>query len=188
MNDDSKLKMDKDYHKSKENKSIIEKNIKIDRIKQRYPYCIVWTPLPCISWFFPSIGHVGICDSEGIIYDFAGPYFVSIDNMTFGNPTKYVSLELNQKQINEYDKMIEESRNNYEKQMYNLITNNCHSFVANVLNRINYKGRNNYSMFDIWWFFSTKSKYLSWIDLLKSYSGFIVIVLLCYIFYSLLKF
>jgi hypothetical protein len=26
-----------------------------------YPFCIVWTPLPLISWFLPFIGHVGIC-------------------------------------------------------------------------------------------------------------------------------
>jgi Protein of unknown function (DUF778) len=27
----------------------------------RFPYCIVWTPLPVISWFLPFIGHAGIC-------------------------------------------------------------------------------------------------------------------------------
>ena len=34
---------------------------KIDKINQRYPFCIVWTPLPLISWFIPIIGHTGIC-------------------------------------------------------------------------------------------------------------------------------
>lgn len=34
---------------------------KIDIKNNRYPYCIVWTPLPCISWFLPFIGHTGIC-------------------------------------------------------------------------------------------------------------------------------
>lgn len=29
--------------------------------RNRYPYCIVWTPLPLISWFLPMIGHTGIC-------------------------------------------------------------------------------------------------------------------------------
>lgn len=33
----------------------------IDKIHQRYPYCIVWTPLPLISYIFPFIGHTGIC-------------------------------------------------------------------------------------------------------------------------------
>lgn len=42
-----------------ENSKIIKQ--KIDTKNQRYPYCIVWTPLPCISWFLPFIGHTGIC-------------------------------------------------------------------------------------------------------------------------------
>jgi hypothetical protein len=42
-----------------ENKPILKPQIDI---KQNiYPYCIVWTPLPVLSWFFPFIGHTGIC-------------------------------------------------------------------------------------------------------------------------------
>ncbi len=46
-------------------------------------------------WFFPFIGHMGICTSSGVIRDFAGPYFVSEDNMAFGNPTRYLQLDPN---------------------------------------------------------------------------------------------
>lgn len=28
----------------------------IDKERSRYPYCIVWTPLPIITWFLPPIG------------------------------------------------------------------------------------------------------------------------------------
>ncbi|XP_026144192.1 transmembrane protein 222 isoform X1 [Carassius auratus] len=55
-------------------------NIAFERIDpsiSRYPYCIVWTPIPVLSWLFPFIGHMGICTSTGVIRDFAGPYFVS---------------------------------------------------------------------------------------------------------------
>lgn len=34
---------------------------KIDPDILRFPYCIVWRPLPFISWFLPIIGHTGIC-------------------------------------------------------------------------------------------------------------------------------
>uniref|UniRef100_A0AAR2JGA6 Transmembrane protein 222a n=1 Tax=Pygocentrus nattereri TaxID=42514 RepID=A0AAR2JGA6_PYGNA len=51
---------------------------KIDPNSSRYPYCIVWTPIPVLSWLFPFIGHMGICTSSGVIRDFAGPYFVSV--------------------------------------------------------------------------------------------------------------
>lgn len=38
-------------------------------------------PFPALfayRWFFPIIGHMGICTSTGVIRDFAGPYFVSV--------------------------------------------------------------------------------------------------------------
>jgi hypothetical protein len=33
----------------------------LDIKRNRFPFCIVWTPLPLISWFLPIIGHTGIC-------------------------------------------------------------------------------------------------------------------------------
>ena len=66
---------------------------KVDHERQRYPACIVWTPIPCLTWLFPFIGHMGIATSEGVIRDFAGPYYVSEDNMAFGVPTKYWPLD-----------------------------------------------------------------------------------------------
>lgn len=44
---------------------------------ERAPMSIVWTTLPGISAVLPLIGHVGIADSKGVIYDFSGPYQVS---------------------------------------------------------------------------------------------------------------
>lgn len=35
---------------------------------------------------------MGIAYSNGIIRDFAGPYYVSEDEMTFGKPTRYWQL------------------------------------------------------------------------------------------------
>ena len=46
--------------------------------KNLYPHCILWSPLPPITWILPFIGHTGISDSEGVIYDFAGPYTIGI--------------------------------------------------------------------------------------------------------------
>ena len=73
--------------------SIIEDNLQIDINRSRFPYCIVWTPIPVLTWLIPIIGHMGIATSAGIIHDFAGPYFVSEDNMAFGKPTKYWKLD-----------------------------------------------------------------------------------------------
>lgn len=36
---------------------------------------------------------MGICTSSGVVRDFAGPYYVSEDNMGFGKPVKYWQLD-----------------------------------------------------------------------------------------------
>ena len=79
---------------------------KIDPSKARFPFCIVWTPLPLISWIFPFIGHTGICTSDGVIHDFAGPYYVSVDDMAFGEPHKYVPLRIEKGREAEWDHAI----------------------------------------------------------------------------------
>lgn len=40
----------------------------------------------------PFIGHIGICREDGVILDFAGPNFVSVDNFAFGAVTRYIQL------------------------------------------------------------------------------------------------
>lgn len=64
----------------------------IDPRRARFPCCIVWTPLPVISWLVPFIGHVGICREDGVILDFAGPNFVCVDNFAFGAVTCYLQI------------------------------------------------------------------------------------------------
>lgn len=44
---------------------------------ERYPQSVVWTTLPGISALLPWVGHVGIADSRGVVYDFSGPYRVT---------------------------------------------------------------------------------------------------------------
>ena len=53
-----------------------------------YPYSIVWTPIPIITWVLPFVGHMGVCSSDGTIHDFAGPYYISVGNLAFGSPTR----------------------------------------------------------------------------------------------------
>jgi hypothetical protein len=61
----------------------------------RYPFALVWTPIPFISWLLPFVGHLGICDSRGVAYDFAGPYSIGVDDLSFGQATRYLVLDPN---------------------------------------------------------------------------------------------
>ena len=53
-------------------------NDQIDVQHDRYPHSIVWTPIPLLTWLFPCVGHMGIARTDGVIRDFAGPYYVSV--------------------------------------------------------------------------------------------------------------
>ncbi|XP_020677623.1 protein RTE1-HOMOLOG isoform X1 [Dendrobium catenatum] len=128
----------------------------IDPRKARFPCCIVWTPLPLISWLVPFIGHIGICREDGVILDFAGPHFVSVDHFNFGSVTRYIqlsreegslstnladspkneALESNEKMT--WDDALRKSTQDFQHRSYSLFTCNCHCFVANCLNRMSY--------------------------------------------------
>ncbi|XP_047503860.1 transmembrane protein 222 [Pieris napi] len=149
----------------------------IDHSRARYPYCIVWTPIPVLTWLFPFLGHMGICMSNGIIRDFAGPYFVSEDLMAFGNPTKYWQLSP-QKASNGpagWDAGVIEASEIYKKRMHIIFYDNCHSHVATALNTMNYGGCKNWNMVKLAFYMIPYSKYVSFAALLKTWLPFCLI-------------
>lgn len=91
----------------------------MDVPKSRFPFCIVWCPIPVLTWLFPFIGHMGIGTSKGVIRDFAGPYFVSEDDFAFGRPTKYWKLDPNKASggLRGWDEGIEKASIVYCKRM-----------------------------------------------------------------------
>ncbi len=110
----------------------------INHNKHRYPFCIVWSPIPLITWIFPFIGHTGICDSQGVIHDFAGPYTITVDQFAFGVPTRYLVLSPELCVDQEWDGAVESGCNVYKGRMHNLFCDNCHSHVAECLNKMRY--------------------------------------------------
>lgn len=46
--------------------------------KDHFPMCIVWMPLPVLTWLIPFVGHVGITTSQGTIHDFAGSHYINV--------------------------------------------------------------------------------------------------------------
>ena len=142
-----------------------------------FPLCIVWTPLPCFTQLIPIIGHTGIGDSKGVTHDFAGPYYISVNDLAFGETHKYVVLDLEGVTQQDYDSAIMKADNVYKKRMHNICCDNCHSHVARVLNILEYQGRTNYTMIDIWWMCLVKSKYVSVMHILFTYVLWIFIAI-----------
>ncbi|XP_062605804.1 transmembrane protein 222-like [Saccostrea cucullata] len=150
--------------------------VRIDHNKCRYPHCIVWTPIPCLTWLFPFIGHMGIATSTGVIRDFAGPYFVSEDDMAFGRPTKYWQLDLNNvpKGKEKWDKSVAEASEEYKHRMHNLCCDNCHSHVAMALNLMNYNNKSSYNMVVLCLLMLIHGKYVSVCGFLKTWLPFLI--------------
>ncbi|KAK9948504.1 hypothetical protein M0R45_004076 [Rubus argutus] len=132
--------------------------LQIDPRRARFPCCIVWTPLPVISWLIPFVGHIGICREDGVILDFAGPNFVSVDDFAFGAATRYIQISKEKccaipcpseheavlhddpgRDILTWDDALRKGTQEFQHRSYNIFTCNCHSFVANSLNRLGFR-------------------------------------------------
>ncbi|XP_071446146.1 transmembrane protein 222 [Hetaerina americana] len=154
----------------------------IDHVKLKYPFCIVWTPIPILTWLFPVIGHMGIATSKGVIRDFAGPYVVSEDRMAFGNPTKYWQLTPSRAKggASGWDSAVFSASEEYKTRMHNLCFDNCHSHVAYALTLMNYND-SKWNMVKVWFLFTLNSSYISFLDWIKTWLPFLilVIVILC---------
>uniref|UniRef100_A0A4W5RYN5 Transmembrane protein 222a n=1 Tax=Hucho hucho TaxID=62062 RepID=A0A4W5RYN5_9TELE len=151
---------------------------KIDRNNSRYPYCIVWTPIPILSWLLPFIGHMGICTSAGVIRDFAGSYLVSKDNMAFGRPTKYWKLDVDKvcgTGSAAWDKAVHDASEEYKCRPHNLCCDNCHSHVARALNLMRYDNRTSWNMVNLCLQSLIHGKHVSCVSFLKTWLPFLML-------------
>eukprot|EP00898_Chlorokybus_atmophyticus_P006798 jgi/Chlat1/7119/Chrsp57S09123 len=79
--------------------------------------------------------------SDGVILDFAGHYYVSVDQFAFGAPLRYMRLDpaqANEGRVEDWDSQLRSRARQYQHVTYNILTSNCHSFVAHCLNNMNY--------------------------------------------------
>ncbi|KZV25959.1 hypothetical protein F511_08904 [Dorcoceras hygrometricum] len=172
-------------------------SVQIDPKSSRFPCCIVWSPLPLLSCLFPCIGHVGICREDGVILDFAGPNFVCVDNFTFGSPTRYIQLNREQcyssinsldhesedesmengggSDILTWDDALRKSTQEYQHHSYNLFTCNCHSFVANCLNRLKFQ-TGGWNVVNLAILIFLKGQWVSKIAIMRTYLPFFLLV------------
>lgn len=115
-----------------------------------------------------------------MIYDFAGPYFVSRDEMAFGWPTRYLNMrkKSNGKRrdivsAKRWDDGIIAAIQVYQTMMYNFFCNNCHSFAARALNNV-YSGGYNMAVICLYVFLF--GRFTSFGGLLYSFGPFLFIM------------
>ena len=154
---------------------------RIDPANARFPYCVVWSPLGCLTWLLPFVGHTGICDSEGVIYDFGGPYYIGRDKFTFGAATKYLQLDPTKCKEMGWDEAIRAANQVYCKRMHNICLDNCHHHCAEALNKMAYDGKR-HTMFGIGARMFFFGKFTGGIGFLRTYVPFFIIVAIVVLF------
>ena len=102
----------------------------------RFRCAIVWSPIPGLTWFLPFVGHMGVCDSEGNIFDFGGP--VNKNNFMFGNPTRFIRCQPSD--VSEWDTAVRSANCEFRKHSHDIVMDNCHHHVAHALNELRYGG------------------------------------------------
>lgn len=150
----------------------------VDVSRSRFPFALVWSPLPGITACVPVVGHMGICDSRGVIYDFGGPYYISVDSMSFGAPYLYFELDpadclgpagsetprgsaTPAAAALRWDTAVDAANDDFSRKMHNIVLQNCHHHAASVLNTLGYRGRRNWGQVGIATLVITQGKWVS---------------------------
>ncbi|CAG9576692.1 conserved hypothetical protein [Leishmania major strain Friedlin] len=178
----------------------------IDPVRERYPFCIVWSPIPVLSWILPFVGHTAVCDSQGRIYDFQGAYRIGQDRMLFGNPVKYWDVsrdyipsfynadqqnsaereEAVKREVAAYDAALMSTISHFRQtEVYNFFTNNCHSFVAASMNEQQLK-KQHMGMVSIAIGMMTRGRYISVSRFMQAHLPSILLIVIILILVALL--
>jgi len=121
--------------------------------QQKYPLFIVWCAIPILSDIFPFVGHVGITNSDGWIYDFIGDGTIhqsASNNLSFNRVMRVIPLNsINCK--HPIDESLRRVMMHYTRtnERYNLFGQNCHDFVGIVLNLSEYEGKDDWNLVDV---------------------------------------
>jgi len=164
--------------------------------RDQYPICLVWSPIPPITWLLPFVGHIGIANSEGLIHDFAGSHFInkSRSKTAFGRICKYIPINLDDINMNSHseaairpnsfstdeeyrnawDTAINEASEKFEHLSHNLFLNNCHHHVAVALNRLKYLDFERWNTTTLILYLVWRGRYPSLWRFLELYAGVFV--------------
>ena len=106
------------------------------------PCALTWTVIPLLSHAVPLIGHMSVTDSRAVQYDFGMRHAVEENRfgMRFGPPCRCFRFAFTEQQQEVWDNAIFKARLEFDGTHYHLFSNNCHHFVARVMNEAGIDG------------------------------------------------
>ncbi|GKY90565.1 hypothetical protein MPSEU_000030200 [Mayamaea pseudoterrestris] len=153
----------------------------MDSNVQDLSFSIVWSPLPFVTWLLPFIGHLGICDSQGIASDFRGSYYVGSDGrMAFGAPTRALKVDVGEIGAEQWDAAIRQANSTYNQRIHNICCDNCHSHVACALNDMHVRafGIEKWSMINLCFLMFFRSRFLYQWAILSQFGPLLLLILI----------
>jgi hypothetical protein len=135
-------------------------------MSDRFPFSIAWTPIPIVTWLIPVIGHTGICDSQGRVWDIKGYFTCGCDDMKYGRPLRISRCISEQCLLDScdiparWDKAIKDACDESCRSCHNLFTNNCHHQVAYALRNFNLDGKKKFNQVEVAYRVFFKGKYI----------------------------
>lgn len=106
-------------------------------IASPFAFCILWTPIQPITAFLPFVGHMGICDSRGLLHDWGGGDIEPTHprNMMFGEPARYIRFRPADPRA--WDSAVAHADEKYLEKIHCMICgSDCHSHVACALDNM----------------------------------------------------
>ena len=147
-------------------------------LNSKYNFCIFCKMIPLISNIFPFFTHLYIVNSKGSTHDFDSSRFIEIKNKIDKLPIKYIKLNLTEKDKLVWDNAILKIDKFFSKKEFGICGNNSYFYIASLLNEINYNGRNNYTIKDIFYIYIKESKYFSYKGIIFNYLTLIIIAII----------
>ncbi|KAF4688994.1 hypothetical protein FOZ60_002164 [Perkinsus olseni] len=121
----------------------IDDEEKVDLSRDRFPYCVVWTPLPVLSWLVPFIGHYEWIAHAELFY-FGRHGLRSADEV-------HARCTRLRGEREGWDEAIQEGDSIFQQRLHNLFCNNCHHHVVECLNHLRYGGTRDWNQFSLCW-------------------------------------
>uniref|UniRef100_A0A8C7C3F5 Transmembrane protein 222 n=1 Tax=Neovison vison TaxID=452646 RepID=A0A8C7C3F5_NEOVI len=142
----------------------------MDVDRSRFPYCVVWTPIPVLTVGRPR---------ASLRFRRAASPSLESDNMAFGKPAKYWKLDPAQVYAsgpNAWDTAVHDASEEYKHRMHSLCCDNCHSHVALALNLMRYNNSTNWNMVTLCFFCLLYGKYVSVGAFVKTWLPFVLLL------------
>ncbi|KAG8098580.1 hypothetical protein GUJ93_ZPchr0013g34881 [Zizania palustris] len=133
--------------------------------------------------YFHELHHGDGSKEDGVILDFAGPNFVSVDNFAFGAVARYIQVNTNEcykllepEDAATWDDTLKKGVQEFQHRSYSLLTCNCHSFVANNLNRLFYSGHDKWNVVNLAAVMFLRGRWVSAASVAKTFLPFALVL------------